>query len=263
MTATTVRRPPRNGVDVPTLFATLDAVKGAPQIRRVPVPHNQRMDQRNPQPFRHPSFCLRRGPGGHFSRTAPFTYDADHPEVLVGTNHGPTPVGFLLHAIAGCRASGLATSPPLGNDAAGGCPRRLKATSTCSASSGCRMTVRNGYRRSGCTSTSRATRRRKSWQRSSSGPADDRPSTTCSSTAPMSRSTFVRLRPAPGPLRPHLPPSSLPCRPGRTASPAGTRSSSAPGSPARRPRCCSLAPGCGCWSSIVPAAARTRCRPTR
>ena len=32
MTTTTVRRPPRNGVDVPTLFATLDAVKGAPEI---------------------------------------------------------------------------------------------------------------------------------------------------------------------------------------------------------------------------------------
>ena len=32
MTLTTVQRPPRNGVDVPTLFATLDAVKGAPQI---------------------------------------------------------------------------------------------------------------------------------------------------------------------------------------------------------------------------------------
>ena len=32
MTTTTVGRPARNGVDVPTLFATLDAVKGAPQI---------------------------------------------------------------------------------------------------------------------------------------------------------------------------------------------------------------------------------------
>jgi hypothetical protein len=28
----TATRPERNGVDVPTLFATLDAVKGAPQI---------------------------------------------------------------------------------------------------------------------------------------------------------------------------------------------------------------------------------------
>ena len=37
-----------------------------------------------------------------------FTYDADHPAVLVGNNHGPTPVEFLLHAIAACLTSGLA-----------------------------------------------------------------------------------------------------------------------------------------------------------
>ena len=30
MTATTAQRPARNGVDVPTLLATLDVVKGAP-----------------------------------------------------------------------------------------------------------------------------------------------------------------------------------------------------------------------------------------
>ena len=29
---TTLQRPPRNGVDVPTLFATLDAVKGSPEL---------------------------------------------------------------------------------------------------------------------------------------------------------------------------------------------------------------------------------------
>jgi uncharacterized OsmC-like protein len=42
------------------------------------------------------------------SRTEPFTYDADHPAVLVGTGHGPTPVEFLLHAIAACLTAGLA-----------------------------------------------------------------------------------------------------------------------------------------------------------
>src|SRR5512133_1774420 len=37
-----------------------------------------------------------------------FSYDADHPPVLVGTNHGPTPVAFLLHAVAACITAGLA-----------------------------------------------------------------------------------------------------------------------------------------------------------
>ncbi|MET1008418.1 MAG: OsmC family protein, partial [Propionibacteriaceae bacterium] len=34
-------------------------------------------------------------------------YDADHPPVLTGRDHGPTPVEFLLHALAACLTSGL------------------------------------------------------------------------------------------------------------------------------------------------------------
>ena len=105
MTAT-VQRPPRNGVDVPTLFATLDAVKAAPQIAQfqfwasndwVSGTHSRSVIQ---------GFY---GAGQEdTSRTEPFAYDADHPAVLVGSNQGPTPVEFLLHAIAACLTSGLA-----------------------------------------------------------------------------------------------------------------------------------------------------------
>ena len=104
--AATVQRTPRNGVDVPTLFATLDAVKGAPEIARfqfraqnewVSGTHNRSTIQ---------GFY---GAGQEdASRTEPFTYDADHPTVLVGSNRGPTPAEFLLHAIAACLTSGLA-----------------------------------------------------------------------------------------------------------------------------------------------------------
>jgi len=38
----------------------------------------------------------------------PFTFDADHPAVLVGTDNGPTPVEFVLHALAACLTAGLA-----------------------------------------------------------------------------------------------------------------------------------------------------------
>jgi uncharacterized OsmC-like protein len=41
------------------------------------------------------------------SRTEPFVYDADHPSVLTGTGNGPTPVEFLLHAIAACLTAGV------------------------------------------------------------------------------------------------------------------------------------------------------------
>jgi uncharacterized OsmC-like protein len=36
------------------------------------------------------------------------TLDADHPAVLVGQDNGPTPIEFVLHAIAACLTSGLA-----------------------------------------------------------------------------------------------------------------------------------------------------------
>jgi uncharacterized OsmC-like protein len=102
----TLSRPPRNGVDVPTLFATLDAVKGAPEIAQfqfratnewISGTHNRSSIQ---------GFYGAGKEDG--SRTEAFTYDADHPPVLVGTNHGPTPVEFLLHAIAACLTAGLA-----------------------------------------------------------------------------------------------------------------------------------------------------------
>ncbi len=38
----------------------------------------------------------------------PFTFDADHPPVLVGTDNGPTPVEYLLHALAACLTAGIA-----------------------------------------------------------------------------------------------------------------------------------------------------------
>jgi uncharacterized OsmC-like protein len=105
-TQTQPARPARNGVDVPTLFATLDAVKAQPQIADfqfratnewISGTHNRSTIQ---------GFY---GAGQEdTSRTVPFTYDADHPAVLVGRNNGPTPVEFLLHAIAACLTAGLA-----------------------------------------------------------------------------------------------------------------------------------------------------------
>ena len=105
MTAT-VQRAPLNGVDVPALFATLDAVRESPQLAQfqfratnewVSGTHNRTTIQ---------GFY---GAGVEdTSRAVPFGYDADHPAVLVGSNQGPTPVEFLLHAIAACLTSGLA-----------------------------------------------------------------------------------------------------------------------------------------------------------
>ena len=44
---------PMNGVDTPTLFATLDAVKGTARAREVPVPRDEPLAAGHPQPHAH------------------------------------------------------------------------------------------------------------------------------------------------------------------------------------------------------------------
>jgi uncharacterized OsmC-like protein len=95
----------RNGVDTAALFATLDAVKQQPEIadfrfratnRWIAGTHNRT------------TIDGYYGAGQEHRRPEPFQYDADHPPVLTGKDQGPTPVEFLLHAIAACLTSGLA-----------------------------------------------------------------------------------------------------------------------------------------------------------
>jgi uncharacterized OsmC-like protein len=104
MTSTT-EGAPRNGVDTPTLFATLDAVKGQNEIAKFQ--------------FRATNTWVS---GTHSRSTASGFYgamqemehkhetvlDFDHPTVLVGADNAPTPVEYLLHAIAACLTAGIA-----------------------------------------------------------------------------------------------------------------------------------------------------------
>jgi uncharacterized OsmC-like protein len=107
MTVTTsTARQPRNGVDTPTLFATLDAVRANPELAKFQFRATNRWVSGT-----HNRSTIRGfyGAGSEdASRTEDFSYDADHPAVLVGGNNGPTPVEFLLHALAACLTSGLA-----------------------------------------------------------------------------------------------------------------------------------------------------------
>jgi uncharacterized OsmC-like protein len=104
-TTTTIDRPARNGVDVPTLFATLDVVRAQPAAAQF------QFRARNEWVHGVHSRTAIQGFFGagqeDTSRTEPFVFDADHPTVLVGTGMGPTPVEFLLHAIAACLTAGV------------------------------------------------------------------------------------------------------------------------------------------------------------
>jgi uncharacterized OsmC-like protein len=104
--STSTIRPPRNGVDTPTLFATLDAVKANPELAKFQFRATNRWISGT-----HNRSTIRGFYGAgqeDTSRTEDFHYDADHPAVLVGRGNGPTPVEFLLHAIAACLTAGLA-----------------------------------------------------------------------------------------------------------------------------------------------------------
>jgi uncharacterized OsmC-like protein len=132
----------RNGVDTATLFATLDAVKQAPEAANFQFrAHNQWISGTHNRSTIADFF----GVGEERTHERTFVFDADHPAVLVGQDNGPTPVEFVLHALAACLTAGLA------NIAAA---RRVKLTEVRSTVTGdidlngilgLNPQVRNGY----------------------------------------------------------------------------------------------------------------------
>lgn len=102
---TVTDHPARNGVDVETLFATLDAVKSNPQIAQFQFrATNQWVSGTHSRSMIHDFH----GAMQELTHAEPRTYEADHPAVLVGRDQGPTPVEFLLHALAACLTAGIA-----------------------------------------------------------------------------------------------------------------------------------------------------------
>src|SRR5215470_2409211 len=104
-TAAQASDPMRNGVDTATLFATLDAVRQAPAAAKFQFrAHNEWVSGTHNRSTIGDYF----GVGEERMHERTFTFDADHPAVLVGQDHGPTPVEFVLHALAACLTAGLA-----------------------------------------------------------------------------------------------------------------------------------------------------------
>lgn len=101
------RRPPepRNGVDTPTLFATIGAVKGEPALAKFRFRATNEWVDGTHSRTRMEKFS---GAGGEHEHKEVYSYDADHPAVLCGKDDGPTPVEFLLHALGACLTAGIA-----------------------------------------------------------------------------------------------------------------------------------------------------------
>jgi uncharacterized OsmC-like protein len=94
----------RNGVDVTTLFATLDAVKAHPEAAQFRFRTQNRWIAGTHSVGTIDGFY---GVGGEQSHVREYSVEADHPQVLVGTDHGPTPAEILLAALAACLTAGI------------------------------------------------------------------------------------------------------------------------------------------------------------
>jgi len=102
---TTMQHSVRNGVDTATLFATLDAVKGNPDIAKFQFRATNKWVSGTHNQSTISGFY---GAMQEMTHQQPWTFDADHPAVLVGGDNGPTPVEYVLHALAACMTAGLA-----------------------------------------------------------------------------------------------------------------------------------------------------------
>jgi uncharacterized OsmC-like protein len=97
-------RAPRNGVNTPVLLATINAVKAQPALAAFQFRATNRWVTGTCSETRIESFY---GAGGEQQHVTEFKYGADHPNVLVGEDRGPTPVEFLLHGLASCITAGI------------------------------------------------------------------------------------------------------------------------------------------------------------
>jgi uncharacterized OsmC-like protein len=86
-------------------FATLDAVKQAPEAARFQFRTRNEWVSGTHNRSTIDGFF---GVGEERAHQRTFVFDADHPAVLVGHDNGPTPVEFVLHALAACLTAGLA-----------------------------------------------------------------------------------------------------------------------------------------------------------
>jgi uncharacterized OsmC-like protein len=95
---------PRNGVDTPALLTTVNAVGQQPELAKFTWRATNRWQQGTNS---RTSITTFHGAGGEHAHVREFSFDADHPAVLVGRDNGPTPVEYLLVALASCLTAGI------------------------------------------------------------------------------------------------------------------------------------------------------------
>lgn len=107
MTTETIKRPakaPMNGVDVPTLLATINAVGESPDLAKFQFRANGEWVRGTHSRAEMNGYS---GAGGEHERPAPFVAEADHTTVLCGDDAAPTPIEYLLSALSACITAGI------------------------------------------------------------------------------------------------------------------------------------------------------------
>ena len=97
-------RGPLNGVDVPTLFATIGAVDAQ---RELATFRFRAVNQWQAGTHSRTSISSFYGAGQEHEHTRELTFDTDHPTVLVGEDKGATPVELILVGLASCLTAGI------------------------------------------------------------------------------------------------------------------------------------------------------------
>ena len=95
---------PRNGVDTPALLNTINAVANQTDLAKFQFRASNRWLAGTHSRSEMSGYF---GAGAEQAREATFTAEADHTTVLCGTDEGPTPVEYLLHALAACLTAGI------------------------------------------------------------------------------------------------------------------------------------------------------------
>ncbi len=109
-TTTAERKPrrtptPMNGVDTPTLLATIQAVGAQPELAKFQFRAKSEWIAGTHSRSSMSGFY---GAGAEQKHMADYTADGDHPAVLCGKDAAPTPVEWVLHALASCLTAGIA-----------------------------------------------------------------------------------------------------------------------------------------------------------
>ena len=90
----------RNGVNIDTMFATLDLIKAQPELARFQFRASNRWIDGAHNRSTIKGFYA--AGGEDTTRSELFELDAGEQAILLGTDTGPNPAEYLLHALAAC-----------------------------------------------------------------------------------------------------------------------------------------------------------------